>query len=60
MGKYQAANASKCEGLLAFIDDELETMFKAPKFNERDLVNIDKKIRNFIKTAKLAQLNLLN
>lgn len=52
MSKYQAIGSSTTEGLEQFILEQLEKMFKAEKFNEQDLVKVDRNIRNFIKSQK--------
>jgi hypothetical protein len=58
LNKYSAHNsASKEDGLDVFIENELETMFRASKFDERDLVKIDKKVRNYIKQSKLTSIS---
>jgi hypothetical protein len=56
INKYTAIGG-KTEGLEAFVNDELDTMFKGDKFDERDLVKIDRRIRLFLKQGKLDKIN---
>ena len=55
INKYTAIG-TKCEGLEAFVQTELDSMFSGERFDERDLVKIDRRVRAFIKNTKLQKL----
>lgn len=48
-GNKYAKYLRKCPGLEEFIIDEIEALFAGPRFDERELVMLDRKIRDFCK-----------
>ena len=55
LNKYTAKGQS-ATGLAEYVQKELDEMFVTEKFDERDLVKIDRRVRMFIKQQKMDSL----
>lgn len=56
LNKYTAKGQS-AKGLAEYVQKELDDMFVGEKFDERDLVKIDRRVRMWIKQSKMEGLN---
>ena len=56
MAKYQPYGVEKTDGLETFVMEQLERIFTARDFNEKDLVAVDRSIRSYIKEKRVLAL----
>ena len=57
LNKYTAIGKT-APGLAEYIQEELDNMFVGEKFDERDLVKIDRRVRMYIKQKRMENMSM--